>query len=739
MSNFISTRQYPTIDNNGIATLKDIYRTNIQFFENKNAQKIAKDDKKILRIMTYNVHFWTNIDERDNIDNIITTIINIDPDIICLQEVKFSEFKTRGIRLLEIFEIMSFCNVTPSWFDDVYGNMILIKKELKTKLLLSDLSNSYNRTSCGINNRCYLSQFNHVYNDLDCCTNERPNIPIIPPIGNETRCFIKISLPNFDIINTHLEAYETPKRVRQLQELNKYITRITIVLGDFNMINIDDYSEDFKRNYLEKDKYKRFKDAGLGYDTFQSFQDNNIWEDIGKAQTDFVNLTTWNGTRIDYIFKVTPRNIIDCLAELKNIIERYFMKPAGQRQTQKSVLELFDYLHNTSNNPDIMIDDIISFYKNNYKTIVDNLSLSTFKKLQNEYMNIETFINDNIDKLIKAKCIKKNTDRNIFLEDTIYGTKILNKETENKIYFIKDSLLKIQQILNLKINKFEVYFNDASDHLPLFIDIEYDSIKSTSIVHEGLEEIETEQFYKQGQKIEVDVDKFIETFNNMNDTSNTKEKFLVYNGQPALNRTDEWIQFNSSISADFEPKDPFSYGASVGGNSLGNQGIYGASNYDRAYGWYETFSNGNIAKNIVDVSNQLNKTGIIFEIKLNLNIPDLKICYIGKDKEWINYNDELDSEYDIIVGEIFAEVKITNKRFNPQTRTNPVFSLNAKYVNRNDTLRDFYNFERINDNKYKLLEKTRGGGLKLENNYKEKYLKYKQKYLQLKKIIRDKE
>ena len=70
-----------------------------------------------------------------------------------------------------------------------------------------------------------------------------------------------------------MEAYDSAKREIELKEINQFITRETIVVGDFNMIDPSDYEEDFKTKYINNPLYKKFKDSAAGIDVINNFKD----------------------------------------------------------------------------------------------------------------------------------------------------------------------------------------------------------------------------------------------------------------------------------------------------------------------------------------------------------------------------------------------------------------------------------------------------------------------------------
>lgn len=728
----LTKRIYPIIGDT-VDELKKKYKQNIKIYE-PNKSNVKDKVKEAIRIMSYNVHFWTDVDENENLDNICNTILELQPDIVCLQEVKATTIYTSKHKILDDYEILSFCNVTPSWFNDVYGNMILINKLFKLKIKNSANSEYYIQNICGKSNKCTLSQFNNTYKSFQCCNKHTPD-KLMFEHGDETRCFIKISLPSFDIICTHLEAYNTEKRKIQLQELNEYITRETYILGDFNMINESIYPAKFKNDYIDNPVYERYKKIALGYDVITGFTDN-IWENVSQTKPDFsLDITTWNGTAVDYIFRVIPKNQKEMIDEMTLI----YNKLLGSRSKIIDIRNVdFGELLFTDNNLN-NIDAFLSKYD------LELIKLSKFfinmKSSDDYYMQLKKDVKKCIAFFSGSKTFNdariKSTDLS-FKND--YGMIVKKYEIDDYIEIIKYKFSIIFKHLTNKILKFVVYPSDSSDHLPLFIDINNNEITYTEPYTPGLEDIEKREEFSKNKFLELSVDDFIKFWNKINRTTFTDTDFTIYNGQPGF--VHNWINFDSSISPMLDFKDPYNFGTSKGSNSLGNIGIYGADTYEHALSWGKSFSDNYITNNptaSVDEKSLVN-TNIVFEIKLNLRIPGIKIIYIDNELEWMNYNDKFDQEYDIIVGEQFKELKITKKNYDEtSSRKNKYMTLGKKYSinNTNAELIKIYNFKQITPQQYELSEKlpptipvVPGGSGDI---YKLKYLKYKQKYLDLKK------
>jgi endonuclease/exonuclease/phosphatase family metal-dependent hydrolase len=700
--NFKLSRKYPNylekeyINND---MLIKQYKENNRSFEHLN-NNIKKCSSNNIRIMLYNVHFWTNCEEKNSMKEIINVIQKVNPDILCINEATIGKTKYNDYdvsyeiekiadpikiiinlekkELSDKYEQFVGCNVVPSWFNAIYGNIIYIKKSLKQRIMkyfagLSYKNTIYNKFICGYKNKCNMGQMIMTYNDLECCnTSFINNVYPLTSIGTkETRCFIKFSLPDFDIIFTHLEAYNKEKRLLELKELNNNIIKTTIILGDFNTILLDDYTEDQLKQWINAPNYDAYKTT--------SCIDKNIFDSMGWTNLDTyynINMTTWNGTKVDHIFI----KYVNDFEFIKEYIEKYNL----DSENIVSLSTIYLYLE---------------MYNNIFHKLYDTLS-----KIENKYYFLNGIISV-LDKLqdIKYDTLKKiiNNRSLIYLDiDDIYfeflGLIVTFVTSFQYINNINKSYIKM---LNNKIN---IYFSDASDHLPLILDIETNIISKENIINFDLFDIETKHFFIENQFVELTVNEFITTWNKINNTSNSIDNFVGYNGQPldAYN----WFNANSYTNTF---TDPYNYGNAKGSNSLGNIGIYLANNFDIAkdygYGFCTTY---NKDKNI-----------IIYEFKINFT-NDIKILYVGQNMEWINYDDKFDGLYDIIVGEHFREFKITQKNF--KNNKNTFLSVDSIYTSAEINIKDFtfHSFEN-NFFKYKPLR-----NLKIFKTQKNEYINY---------------
>lgn len=261
-----------------------------------------------LRIMTYNVHFGTNHKTESNLKNILELIEKINPDILCLNEIttNTTEYNDSGFpNTIGNLINFSFCSITPSWFYSPYGTSVYIKSDLIKHLYLINTPNCNNPTkkNCDLKQKIKTFNLNETTNDV------------------ESRCYIKFSLKDFDIICVHLEPYSKDIRIEQLKEINNDITRKTIILGDFNIFNEEDFKEEILREIKDKKKLKQKFTTNknkysmkkllksIDYKPRQTTDEMNMIKNKFKWIDSFelanmipISYTNWTGIRVDYVF-----------------------------------------------------------------------------------------------------------------------------------------------------------------------------------------------------------------------------------------------------------------------------------------------------------------------------------------------------------------------------------------------------------------------------------------------------
>jgi|SRR3989338_3065455 len=244
-------------------------RNDYKIVEINGIKKIEKDEKNI-RIGTYNIHYWTDILEKENFEGIINEIEKINADVMCLQEVSFGKtrYNKKGEKEIEeIFLKMGYLykceNRCCKYIGSDYGNLILSKLEIEEK------------------------KQGTLY---------KGNVKV-------RRGYSLIKLRNIDlqICCTHLDVFDISGKIRNIQiaELCNILNlpqNNTILMGDFNCLNPSDYSSD-EKNYL----------SSLDKRYLPDFSSLSQLEPFFKTCWQFSNLspppfTVWSNHTIDFIF-----------------------------------------------------------------------------------------------------------------------------------------------------------------------------------------------------------------------------------------------------------------------------------------------------------------------------------------------------------------------------------------------------------------------------------------------------
>lgn len=276
---FIKDRQYYTENKNDLNAILKTYKYNVQMGIDKGYNDLVdKKNNNLIRIMTWNVRYFTDYNNKPTIEKIANVINDINPDIVCLQEAtvgysskyyKVGTKKAIDIRLhLKNYELITSCNVVPSWYHVPYGNMIFMKKSLIEFVQhINNLAFDYlcdpNKKRCSFNQ--YATTFRHPAPEKAYVAGSSFNIFK----NRETRCFVKISFSGFDIFCTHLEAYNKTLRKQQLDELRSHISRPSIILGDFNIIDTQMYER--WRSYFKNNDDTIFQNMTKEYNYIRRF------------------------------------------------------------------------------------------------------------------------------------------------------------------------------------------------------------------------------------------------------------------------------------------------------------------------------------------------------------------------------------------------------------------------------------------------------------------------------------
>ena len=332
---------------------------------------IPEKPEGVIRIMTYNVHFWMGPKRQNDFENkgndIVMMINSINPDIICLQEVQIDDsigwntIKTKFDKNYVVSE-KYFCSADWSKF----GNMIIYKKDIQFKNyriidhigIQADTEITEGKTSSRkIEKRCAIA------------------------------CDINIYNKNYTIYSVHLEVENEKDRIDLTQKIiedikkNRDDNKISIVLGDFNSTR-------------KEQPYKLMNENQM----IDSYNFKGIPPPL---------YTTWTGTEIDFIFldssKITKSSVLGTFVvhtPLSDHLPLFIdLKKENETINYNTLIRFVNDL--TDLNYDIMTmneKDLLKIEGINswYKTIVDKNNLNVNSDIKyNTGIGYDKIINKN--------------------------------------------------------------------------------------------------------------------------------------------------------------------------------------------------------------------------------------------------------------------------------------------------------------------------------------------------------
>jgi endonuclease/exonuclease/phosphatase family metal-dependent hydrolase len=275
--------------------LKESFLKYIETYKHLNNKNV--DDS--LRIATFNVHYFTDINEKDTYESILNVIHHLNADIIILQEVivggKIIINDNTTINVSNLYDDLTnigykkkiLCNSVPSWFQGIYGNLLLMKNKL-----CINKKNSLHKL-CEENNETI-----HTFEKSKECT----VVSGSHEGTNETRCYIYCKFNyhkcNFHIFGFHLDVGTEVTRVEQIKNILVQCNCIKlsdpeayiILLGDFNTTATRIPDNEFLKN--NGDVYKIIVSEPHYY-----YDCSRLNEEHNRSK-----MTTWNNQVVDFIF-----------------------------------------------------------------------------------------------------------------------------------------------------------------------------------------------------------------------------------------------------------------------------------------------------------------------------------------------------------------------------------------------------------------------------------------------------
>lgn len=257
----------------------------------------VKEIKNNYKILTFNVRYWSDKNNNNTLKKSLSFIFKQNADIIFLQEVmiggtytvennKGKKQRIDSRNIINTFDkngyYCIFCNVLPTWFNGIYGNMFCIRKEIYNNFEYENFVLPKAKSTCIVSGQTIGTK--------------------------ETRCFIVMNSDNLLICGVHLDSCSEKERLIQIKkvikvlESPKNINKNKILLGDFNSTDIFNYSSKnkqkdiFEKVYNGKREY--IKNNVISYILENGFYYNKIKDTV----------TTWSGIQSDYIF---VKNLLD--------------------------------------------------------------------------------------------------------------------------------------------------------------------------------------------------------------------------------------------------------------------------------------------------------------------------------------------------------------------------------------------------------------------------------------------
>ena len=278
-------------NNSEIAKNSLLKKNYLEFIENMKSIQLNDKTKQSLRIVTYNVHYFTDIyEKKSTYDAFFDDLHAMDADIVALQECIYGsvikitdnikiDMNTFHKRIAKLgYKKFIMCNTVPSWYSSVYGNVLLIKKTLYNQ----DNANDLNETI-------------YTFPKSQAVTTVSGKHTGIP----ETRCFMKIHFSYNDhqyvLYNTHLDVANEDVRLNQMKIIVRDIRKhykngeIVLIVGDFNTTY-----RDITENDLRTKKYIKHRGKVMDYLGKNRFYDMH--------ENSKHHMTTWNDTKADFIY-----------------------------------------------------------------------------------------------------------------------------------------------------------------------------------------------------------------------------------------------------------------------------------------------------------------------------------------------------------------------------------------------------------------------------------------------------
>lgn len=229
-------------------------------------QNIPMKQSNTLRIMTMNVHMWSNVYNVSCKKEILEVIKRSGSDIVCLEEI---QYKTKeDLNKIKKKTGLEYLNtvVTANHNKMPFGNMMLSKR--KWDIIENIYLGRYN----GENRSAIYARFGtlHVY-----CV----HLDVWDDTGTERK-------KELDVLMTHIS-----KNAKDNDPI--------VVCGDFNAIRKDDYSDEEWKKIIEADNIRRITTLSE-LDIFDKNKFTSVFSNVFSKEMRMG--TAWSGRIVDYMF-----------------------------------------------------------------------------------------------------------------------------------------------------------------------------------------------------------------------------------------------------------------------------------------------------------------------------------------------------------------------------------------------------------------------------------------------------
>lgn len=253
--------------------LKEAYKKEQNSKSAQDANKlIPSKEAHSIRIATYNVHNWKDVDGQETLSSILDLVENFGADVVAMQEVTLDTTAKAALNMFNSKNALheAFCEAD-LWPGAPFGNLLLSKYPLNNKKDIQLIKNNEGRCA--------------IISD------------ITTPLGD------------INITTTHLDVFDRTGSVRLKQintlgpELNKIwesgIYSAQILMGDMNALKKNEIGEVWLKRIIAANKARGVTTTFKEIPLLESYGLVDSFEHMNSAPP---ALTTWAGRRVDYIF-----------------------------------------------------------------------------------------------------------------------------------------------------------------------------------------------------------------------------------------------------------------------------------------------------------------------------------------------------------------------------------------------------------------------------------------------------